>query len=155
DPLGLRRHQQGRPLAGKRADALRGRRQRAHARVQGVPGERREDVMEQPLATRSPWTERRRRAEQLRDRHPLAAEVLTLYLALLDVQEPAFETARGRPPEEAPGLARELLPRVIEATVAAGPAKLAESAVGRFHSADLDDLIDRWLRGTEQSLVDR
>jgi len=111
--------------------------------------------MEQPEATRSPWSGRRRRAAQLRERHPFAAEVLTLYLALLDVQEPAFEAARGRPPGAAPGIARDLLPRVIDATAAAGPAKLAESAVARFHSADLDEMIGRWLRGAEQSLVDR
>jgi FdhE protein len=92
---------------------------------------------------------------QLRERNPFAAEVLTLYLALLDVQEPAFAAAAGVAPDAARGLARDLLPRVIDATAAAGPAKLAESAVARFHSADLDDLIGRWLRGAEQSLVDR
>jgi formate dehydrogenase accessory protein FdhE len=111
--------------------------------------------MEQPEASRSPWIERRRRALQLRERHPFAAEVLTLYLALLDVQEPAFAAAAGAAPERAPGLAREVLPRVIDATIAAGPDRLAEGAVGRFHSADLDDVIGRWLRGAEQSLVDR
>jgi FdhE protein len=114
--------------------------------------------MEQPAASTSPasaWSARRQRAVALRGRYPFAAEVLTLYLALLDVQEPAFLAARGRPPSEAAGLARELLPRVLDATVAAGPARLAESAVGRFHSADLDDVVGRWLRGAEQSLVDR
>lgn len=113
--------------------------------------------MEQPAAASSPWPDRRRRAEQLRQRHPFAAEVLTIYLALLDVQEPAFDAALSQPPEPsaAPGLARELLPRVIEATVAAGPPKLAESVVGRFHSADLEGIVDRWLRGAEQSMVDR
>jgi Protein involved in formate dehydrogenase formation len=106
----------------------------------------------------SPWPARRRRAEQLRERHPFAAEVLTLYLALLEVQEPAFEAALARPPEPAglPAfLVRELLPRVLEATVAAGPAGLGEQAVGRFHSADLEDLVGRWLQGTEQAPVDR
>ena len=111
--------------------------------------------MAQVDATRSPWPDRRRRAAQLRERHPFAAEVLTLYLALLDVQEPAFAAAAGAPPEAAARLARELLPKVIDVTVAAGPAKLAESAVARFHSADLDDVVGRWLRGAEQSLVDR
>ena len=111
--------------------------------------------MEQPEATRSAWPDRRRRAEQLRERWPFAAEVLTLYLALLDVQEPAFEAARGQPPAAAAGLARDLLPRVLEATVAAGPARLGEAAVGRFHSADLDEMVGRWLRGAEQALVDR
>lgn len=110
---------------------------------------------EAAAAARSPWPERRRRAHQLRERHPHAAEVLTLYAALLDVQEPAFDAARDRPPEAAAGLARELLPRVLDATVAAGPAALGQAAVGRFHSADLDDLVGRWLRGAEQSAVDR
>lgn len=115
--------------------------------------------MEQPAAVApSPWPARRRRAEQLRDRYPFAAEVLTLYLALLDVQEPAFEAAAARPPEAeaTPSrLARDLLPRVVEATVAAGPAALAEAVVARFHSADLEDLIGRWLRGADQAVVDR
>ena len=117
--------------------------------------------MEQPAAVApSPWPARRRRAEQLRVRYPFAAEVLTLYLALLDVQEPAFEAAVARPPEAGDDttrsrLARELLPRVVEATVAAGPPALAESVVARFHSADVDDLVGRWLRGAEQAVVDR
>lgn len=115
--------------------------------------------MEQPAALApSPWPARRRRAEQLRVRYPFAAEVLTLYLALLDVQEPAFEAAAIRAPgaEATPSkLARELLPRVVEATVAAGPPALADAVVGRFHSADLDDLLGRWLRGADQAVVDR
>lgn len=111
--------------------------------------------MEQPLASPSPWSERRRRAAQLRERHPFAAEVLTLYLALLDVQEPAFAAAAGAGPEDVPRLARALLPRVIEATAAAGPATLVERAVARFHAADLDDVVGRWLCGTDQSAVDR
>ena len=117
--------------------------------------------MEQPAAVApSPWPARRRRAEQLRVRYPFAAEVLTLYLALLDVQEPAFETASARSreaeAESTPSqLARELLPRIVEATVAAGPPPLAEAVVARFHSADLDDLVGRWLRGAEQAVVDR
>jgi hypothetical protein len=106
----------------------------------------------------SPYADRRRRAAELRERHPFAAEVLTLYLALLDVQERAYLVACARPPQpqDVPGfVAAELLPRVVEATVSAGPPKLAEAVVGRFHSGDLGDLVGRWLRGTEQSLVDR
>src|SRR5262249_43551390 len=76
-------------------------------------------------------------------------------LALMDVQEPAFAAARGTTPEAAAALARELLPRVIDATVAAGPRQLGEAAIGRFHSADLDDLLGRWPRGAEQAMVDR
>ena len=114
--------------------------------------------MELPASPVSAWPARRRRAEQLRERHPFAGEVLTLYLALLDVQEPAFEAALASPPEpsELPAfLARELVPEVVAATVAAGPAGLGEQAVARFHSADLEDLVCGWLQGKEQSAVDR
>jgi ribosomal protein L37E len=116
-------------------------------------------VTAQPApAGASPWPARRRRAGQLRERYPFAAEVLTLYLALLEVQEPAGEEAAARPPEPEAVLrtaAGELLPRVVEATVAAGPRRLAESAVARFHAADHRELVARWLRGAEQPLVDR
>jgi hypothetical protein len=37
--------------------------------------------------TQSPWAAHRRRAEVLRERQPFAAEVLAVYLALLDVWE--------------------------------------------------------------------
>ena len=114
--------------------------------------------MEAPAAVASPFAARRRRAEQLRERYPFAGEVLTLYLALLDVQEPAFEAvALQRPePHAVPGLiAGNVLPPVIEATLAAGPPALAQAVVGRYHSAELGDLVARWLRGAEQSMVDR
>lgn len=113
--------------------------------------------MEQPTEIPSPWPQRRRRAAQLRERYPFAAEVLTLYLALADVLEPAHADALARPPapDAVAGRARALLPSVVEATVAAGPPKLVDAVVARFHSADLDDLAGRWLRGVEQSLVDR
>jgi FdhE protein len=117
--------------------------------------------MEALAATsRSPWPARRLRAERLRERHPFAAEVLTLYLSLLDVQEPAFEGVLARPPasEAVPRLALDLLPRVVEATVAAGPRPLADAVVGRTHGAGPDvlvDLVGGWLRGDEQAPVDR
>jgi len=114
--------------------------------------------MEALAALASPYAARRRRAEQLRERYPFAGEVLTLYLALLGVQEAAFEAVGLQRPEPdgVPGLiTREVLPPVIEATLAAGPPALADAAVGRFHSADLGDLVARWLRGAEQSMVDR
>jgi formate dehydrogenase maturation protein FdhE len=114
--------------------------------------------MEELARARSPYPDRRRRAEQLRGRQPYAAEVLTLYLALLDVQEEVFQAVRERPsrPDSASAYAVErVLPRVLEVTLAAGPAKLAKAVVGRYHSADLDDLVSRWLRFGEQSLTDR
>jgi len=116
-------------------------------------------VTAQPAAvTTTAWPARRRRAGELRERYPFAAQLLTLELALLEVQEPAAEVAAADPPEPAALLetaVRDLLPRVVEATVAAGPQALADAVVGRFHGADLGELVARWLRGGEQALVDR
>ena len=79
------------------------------------------------------WTERRRRARELIDRHPFAADQLRLYLALLDVQEPAFHGAHGDPPPAAaiPGyVADRVLPRVV------GPcAAVTSTTRGRTRSA--------------------
>jgi FdhE protein len=115
-------------------------------------------MMHELATAPAPFADRRRRAELLLERYAFAAEVLSLYVALLDVQERAFAMARERlpGPAELPGLvARELVPRVVEATMVAGPPKLAEVVLGRFHSADMEDLVRRWLRGAEQALVDR
>ncbi|HEX6349990.1 MAG TPA: formate dehydrogenase accessory protein FdhE [Candidatus Dormibacteraeota bacterium] len=105
-----------------------------------------------------PWADRRRRAAELAARYPHAAEVLQLYAALLDVQEGIYDAALAAPtePEQVAAFAIEqALPRVLDVTVAAGPEKLAATAVARYHSADLGDLVGRWLRLEEQPLVDR
>lgn len=106
----------------------------------------------------SPWPDRRRRAAELVEARPHAAGLLRLYLALVDVWADVFEMARAERPT-APRLAGyaadRVFPRVLEATLAAGPAKLRADALRRFHEADLEDLIGRWLAGTEQSETDR
>jgi formate dehydrogenase maturation protein FdhE len=114
--------------------------------------------MEELARAHSPYPERRRRAEQLRSRQPYAAEVLTLYLALLDMQEVVFQAVRERPPHAdfvGAYTAERVLPRVLDVTLAAGPPKLAQAVVGRYHSADIDELVGCWLRFGEQSLADR
>jgi FdhE protein len=112
-----------------------------------------------PLETTvSPWPGRRLRAEALRDRHPFAAELLTLYLALLPLQEDAWETARERPPrpEELPRwAAARVLPGVVEATVAAGPATLGHAARNRLAERAAGDALAGWLAGAELDPVDR
>ena len=100
-----------------------------------------------------PWLARRRRAEELRERHPFAAEVLTLYLALLPVQEDAWRSAREStpPPDElAAWAANRVLPGVIEATVESGPPALREAV--RDYS---EEALARWLAGVELEPVDR
>ena len=106
-------------------------------------------------ATVSPWAARGRRAEELRERYPFAAELLTLYLALVPVQENAWRAAResAPPPEELPWwAAATVLPSVIEATEAAGPPALRDGvrATGAGEWA-----LAGWLAGEELDAVDR
>jgi FdhE protein len=106
----------------------------------------------------SPYAARRLRAEELRDRHPFAAEVLTLYLALAPVQEDARRAAHeSRPPpqELAEWAAARILPHVVEATVAAAPPSLREAVVGRFADDAIGDALAGWLGGEELDPVDR
>ncbi|MQY10153.1 Protein FdhE [Streptomyces sp. RB5] len=90
------------------------------------------------------WATARRRAETLRTRHPHAADVLTLYLALLDVWEESAAAARDtRPDSLAAWSARHVLPRVVAAT-AYGPEPLAARAAGVGEPA-----LRAWLAGDE------
>ena len=68
------------------------------------------------------WGRRRRRAQQLVERHAFAAELLRLYGALLDVQEPAFQRVLDDPPDPV---------RVADyaAASSAGPALKVASAI--------------------------
>jgi FdhE protein len=106
----------------------------------------------------SPWAGRRLRAEALRARHPFAAEPLTLYLALLPVQEDAWSSAlvSPPPPDELPrwALAR-VLPAVVAATVAAGPAALGEAAADRIAEGAAGDALAGWLAGAELDPLDQ
>jgi FdhE protein len=100
---------------------------------------------------------RRRRADALRARHPFAAEVLTLYLALLPAQEEAGTAARENPPDpdELPRWAAvRVLPAVVDATVAAGPPALREAVEARLAGANHEALVG-WLQGAELDPVDR
>jgi hypothetical protein len=103
----------------------------------------------------SPWAARGRRAEELRERYPFAAELLTLYLALVPVQEEAWRRARESPPapEELPWwAAASVLPAVVEATTAAGPPALRE-AVGAAPAGEW--AMAGWLADEELEPVDR
>lgn len=98
----------------------------------------------------SPWTAHRRRAEVLRERHPFAAEMLTLYLALLDVWEDGWDDAREDRPEQrrlAAWAAERMAPRVVKATEATGPEPLAASAGELLRAGGLEELLAGWLAG--------
>jgi FdhE protein len=105
----------------------------------------------------SPFASRRLRAEALRARHPFAAEVLTLYVALLAAHEDAWNAVEKSPPDpdELPRWAEaRTLPAVVEATVAAGPPALREAVSSRPARADHEALVG-WLAGEELEPVDR
>jgi FdhE protein len=117
-----------------------------------------QSLLEEPAVAASPWPGRRRRALELRQRHGFAAEVLTLYLSLIDAQEAAFEAARAKPPAAdnlVAYVAEAVLPRVVAATVAAGPDQLVRSVTARFDTADFGTLVAGWLADEDQPPVDR
>ena len=103
----------------------------------------------------SAWAARRRRANALLHRWPHAAEILRLYIALLDVQEPASRAAREDRPaldELAGYVATRVVPAVMGATIEAGPAALAATLRGPLGPPDA--MVRAWLAGETQPPVD-
>lgn len=116
--------------------------------------------MATPRVEASPWAAPRRRAEALRERHDFAAQMLTLYLALVGVWEQAWAAAReeGVRPDGLPAwAARRVLPLVVAATQVSGPRPLARS-LSPDPSADpgaAGELMAAWLAGAELVPVER
>jgi FdhE protein len=108
--------------------------------------------------TDRPWAGHRERADALSARFPFAAEMLTLYLALLDIWDEAAELAladRPEPTELPQWTVERLLPGVVKATEAAGPAALAAATHERVAADGLAGPLGAWLRGDELAPVDR
>jgi len=104
------------------------------------------------------WARRRRRARQLLDRHPFAAQLLRLYGALLDVQERAFlATLDDAPaPSTLPAyVARQVMKDVLAATVVAGPPALAAGVQERLAGGDATAFVAAWLAGQSQPPVEQ
>jgi FdhE protein len=100
----------------------------------------------------------RRRAEFLRDSRPFAAEVLTLYLGLLDVWDRGWELAREQhaaPERLASWAAERVLPQVVQATGAAGPEPLGKAAADLFEAGGLEESLEGWLAGADLPPVER
>ena len=100
------------------------------------------------------FARRRQRAGELRARYSFAGAVLTLYEALLDVQEAAVG---GRPPAEdlAGWASLQILPGVVEATIRVGPPLLAGAVRGRLTGCEPAQLLLRWLADGELEPIDR
>jgi FdhE protein len=104
------------------------------------------------------WTRRRRRARQLVAAHPFAAEMLTLYQALLNVQELVFRGAlvdQPRLPELEQYVAERVLPTIVAATQASGPLPLAGASARFAGAADAGSMVGRWLRDEAQPPAER
>ena len=105
------------------------------------------------------WTDRRRRADELRERWSFAAEVLTFYGALLPVQERIGKAAQAEladPSQAAACVVKRALPLVRAVTVAYGPETLAQAVEADGGSrGGAEDTVERWLAGGELSMVDR
>lgn len=111
----------------------------------------------------SPWAASARRAETLRECHPFSAEILTLYLALLEVWHEAWAAAQtdlseDQPPEAvARWTAEHVLPRVVAVTAEAGPQPLVASLFPN-PANDVDaakNLLAAFLAGEELVPVER
>jgi FdhE protein len=111
-----------------------------------------------PTEITATWTARRRRAGELIERYPHAAEPLGLYLALLEVQEPVFSEALDRGPvaNALPAyVATRVLSSVVDRSVSHGPPLLAEAVLERWRRGDGAALIGAWLRDDELDPVSR
>jgi len=108
-------------------------------------------VLEAAVAT-NPWPLRRERAAELAARYPHAAEMLRLYQALTAVQEAAY-LAYFPPPLAGEGqgggivafAVENVVPGVIDVTVELGPRALHDGVIALYASANLEELIQRWL----------
>lgn len=110
------------------------------------------------LPATDPYSRRRQRAHELQQRYDFAAEVLAFYEQLVTLQEAAYaETLVAPPPasEVARYAAEHVLPRVVQLSAQSGPPYLMQAVLERFHEADFDDVIARWLRSEELSAIDR
>jgi FdhE protein len=103
------------------------------------------------------YGERRRRAAELAERYDFAREPLTLYGAVAEAQERAFDRARvDRPGVDALAayVVRASLPEVMGSVMSAGTETLREAVLLRFHEGDLERMVQSWLRGDPQNGTD-
>jgi FdhE protein len=115
-----------------------------------------ERLADTPLAMEA-WARRRRRAQQLLERHTFAAQVLSLYHALLDVQEAAFLSAvevRPSATDLPRYVADHVMHAVADVTGTAGPPQLSALVQARRQAGDGAAVVARWLAGERQGPAD-
>jgi FdhE protein len=104
------------------------------------------------------WTERRRRAGELRARQGFVRQLLDFYGTLLGVQERAYRDAAAAPPPAASlaaYVAELVVPSVVEVTISIGPERMRSQLIHRLETEHPRDVVERWIRDQDQPLVDR
>ena len=103
------------------------------------------------------WMERRRRVGELRSRQGFARQLLDFYGALLGVQEKAFNDALAASPPArslAAFVAEAVVPSVVDVSVAVGPERLRSDVIHRLEAEEPRRMVDRWIAGDNQQVVD-
>ncbi len=104
------------------------------------------------------WTDRRRRVGELRARQGFARQLLDFYGTLLSVQEKAYhDAASAKPPAEslASYVTEVVVPSVVDVTVSAGPERLRSMLIHRLEAEHAHRIVERWIAGDAQPVVDR
>ena len=104
------------------------------------------------------WSERRRRTRELRARRPFAREILDFYAALLAVQEKAYLDAMSDSPaatQLAAYVAEVVVPRVLDVSLSLGPDRLRSELMHRLEVEHPRQMVEQWIAGAEQPMVDR
>jgi FdhE protein len=104
-----------------------------------------------------PYTDRRRRNQDLSARYPFAREVLDFYGTILVVQEEAYDAAGSAMPaaqDLVSYVAEMVMPSVVNVSIAVGPQKLRDEVADRLERADTREIIAAWVGGEQLGMAD-
>ena len=104
------------------------------------------------------WAHRRRRVGELRLKQGFARQLLDFYGALLGVQEKTyFEAAVASPSarDTAAYVAEMVVPGVLDVSLSTGPERLRSDLIRRLQVEDARRIVEHWIAGEEQPMVDR
>ena len=108
--------------------------------------------------TQDVWADRRHRVKELRARQGFARQLLDFYGALLAVQEKAYvEAASVRPAGRnlASYCADVVVPGIVDVSLFAGPDQLRSQLLHRLETEQPLRMIEQWIAGDSQAMVDR
>jgi hypothetical protein len=110
------------------------------------------------LTAKDIWAERRRRVGELRARQGFARQLFDFYGALLSVQERTYhEAVAASPPAAslASYVAEVVVPSVVDVSVSTGPERMRSQLIHRLETEYPRQIVERWIQGEDQPLIDR